>query len=288
MNLEVVGVLGAGTMGIGVAHVFAEHGYKVIVVDNKQQALFDFDSLLQKSYQAQRLLGQPKSELSEIRNRIVLSNDINLLSDCSYLIENTTESFEHKSELLKKINPILPKTCLIAINTSCIPITSLSQNVDSPERMVGIHFMNPVPMKSFVEIIKTPISSAETLDRVKAMLKSIGKSGKIVRDNPGFVINRVFMVTVNEAIKVYEEKLCDSPNDIDELFSKCLGQKMGPLMTADLIGLDTILFSLNVLYEESKNEMYRPANLLVELVNEGKFGPKTGEGIYQYKTSLIA
>lgn len=282
MNNKKVGVLGAGTMGVGIAHVFGEYGYDVIAIDKSPQSLAKFDELLEQSYKVQCFLGKPQSDLQTIKQRIQKSTDLQLLKDCDFLIENTTESEESKTKLLEQLNPILKSDCLIVINTSCIPILSLSKAVDHPERMVGIHFMNPVPVKTFVEIIKTNVLSAEALAKAKAMLQSIGKSGNEVNDHPGFVINRVFMVTINEAIKVFEEKLCQTPHQIDELFVKCLGHRMGPLMTADLIGLDTILYSLNVLQAEFNNAMYVPAKLLADLVAAGSLGRKTGIGLYQY------
>lgn len=277
-----VGVLGAGTMGVGIAHVFAEHDYEVIIVDHQQSVLDDLNIQLEKSYKTQCLLSKPKSSLSNIQNRIHKTTALSSLNGCAYLIENTTESPETKQELLAQLNSILTPDCIIAINTSCIPITSLSNMISSPERVLGIHFMNPVPIKHFAEIIKTKYTSANTLQKVKEMLASIGKEGNEVNDHPGFVINRVFMVTINEAIKVYEEKISESPAQIDELFVKCLGHRMGPLMTADLIGLDTILYSLNVLYTQFNNDMYKPSNLLLNLTEQGKLGRKTGEGLYQY------
>lgn len=277
-----VGVIGAGTMGIGVAHVFAEYGFEVIVVDNQPEALDKFDELLGKSYQTQCFLGKPQRSLEAIKANIHKTTDKSLLLSIDYLIDNSTESLEQKQALLSSLNKIIPATCLVIINTSCIPITSLCHYIDNPKRMLGIHFMNPAPIKPFTEIIKTPLTSEHVLNEAKEMLKCIGKSGHVLNDNPGFVINRVFMVTINEAIKVFEEKVSESASHTDDLFVKCLGHRMGPLMTADLIGLDTILHSLNVLNDSFKSEIYKPAQLLVDLVNQGKLGRKSGSGLYEY------
>ncbi len=281
--MKTVGIFGAGTMGIGVAYVFAEHNYNVILIDNQQSVLNKVDELLEQSYKTQCFFGNPKKKLDELKKLIHKSQDISELACCDYLIDNTTESFELKSSLLSQLKIIIKPDCLVVINTSCISIKSLTPFIDYPHRMLGIHFMNPAPIKSFVEIIRTNLTSQETLDRAREMLSSLGKSGVIVEDKTGFVINRVFMVTLNEAIKVFEENLCQTAAHIDELFVKCLGHKMGPLMTADLIGLDTVLHSLNVLYSEFQQEMYLPAKLLVDLVEQGQFGRKTGIGLYQYE-----
>lgn len=282
MEKKIIGILGLGTMGIGIAHTFAEYGYPVIAVDNQQAALNKFDELLEQSYKTQCFFEKPKSTLAAIKDRIQKTQDIHFLQDCDYVFDNTTESIENKNKLLADLNKFIKPNCIIAINTSCIPITSLSKYVDCPERMLGMHFMNPVPIKRFVEIIKTKTTSEKTLENIMCLLESIEKSGEIVNDFPGFVINRVFMVTINEAIKVLEEKICQTPNGIDDLFVKCLGHRMGPLMTADLIGLDTILYSLNVLHREFNNNMYLPAKLLVDLVDQGKLGRKSGQGLYNY------
>jgi len=277
-----VGILGAGTMGVGVAHVFAEYGYSVILVDTNPNALKKFDHALSQSYRTQCFLGKPQAKLESIQERIQTTTQLQSLETCDYLIDNSTESSFAKEQLLSQLKTIIKPDCLVIINTSCIPITSLAQCLDNPGRLLGIHFMNPAPVKSFVEIIKTRWTSKESLILAIDLLKSIGKSGNVVQDSPGFVINRVFMVTINEAIKVYDEQASVKPEEIDELYVKCLGHKMGPLMTADLIGLDTILYSLKVLHEELKQDIYLPAKRLVSLVTAGKLGRKTGAGIYHY------
>ena len=275
-------ILGAGIMGVGLAHNFAEHGFEVTLFDKNQKALDNFKSALSESYRLQCLVGHTKASLSEIINKIHVTNEAEHTREASYVVESTTENLSNKIDLLTIMNNYLNEDSIIAINTSCIPIKALNKHIRSPKNMLGIHFMNPVPLKSMVEIIKSDVTSTETIETSIALLKSIGKNGIIVNDSPGFVINRVFMVSINEAIKTLDEGVCHSPREIDDLFINCLGHKMGPLMTADLIGLDTIVNSLEVLYDEYKNDMYKPARMLSKLVNQGYFGKKAGKGFYDY------
>jgi len=286
MKPQEIGVLGLGTMGIGLAYTFSNYGYQVIAVDNNPLVLEQFDANLEDSFKTHCLFGKPKCSLDEIKTRITLSSNMSALNQCDFIVENTTELSDQKKILISELTKITKPNCIIAINTSCIPITNLTKHSNFAERVVGIHFMNPVAIKHFVEIIKTEKSIDQTLMDVKNLLLTIDKSGIVVNDHPGFVINRVLMVTINEAIKVFQEKICNKPHEIDELFVKCLGHRMGPLMTADLIGLDTILYSLNVLFEEFNNDMYKPAQLLIDLVKNNQLGRKTKLGIYDYEASI--
>ncbi len=277
-----IAIFGAGIMGVGLAHNFAEYGFEVVLVDNKKESINNVAKLLEESYRIQSMLAYPKVSLKEISEKIFTTADITYIKDIHFIVESTTENIDNKANLLKELNNNINENTILAINTSCIPIKKLSSHVRYPDNMLGIHFMNPVPIKSTVEIIKTNLTSEKTLSISIQLLKLIGKSGIVVNDSPGFVINRVFMVTINEAIKTLEENLCNNAKEIDDLFVRCLGHKMGPLMTADLIGLDTISFSLKVLYDEFQNDMYKPANLLQKLVNDGKLGRKVNAGLYNY------
>lgn len=277
-----VHLIGAGVMGTGLAHNFAENDFEVVLIDKSKDVIDGFEVALSKSYKTQCLLSSPKASFEEIWDRISITSDIRVINEAEYIIESTTENIKNKTELLRDLSRLIHDAAIIAINTSCISIRNLSQFIANPSRVLGIHFMNPVPIKHTVEVIKTKFTSQKTLDVSFSLLSLIGKNGIIVNDSPGFVINRVFMVTINEAIKTYEEKLCSSAKEIDDLFTKCLGHKMGPLMTADLIGLDTVLLSLEVLYDEYGKEMYKPSTLLVQLVDAGKIGKKVGLGFYEY------
>jgi 3-hydroxybutyryl-CoA dehydrogenase len=210
-----------------------------------------------------------------------LSTDYGSLQDADFVIENVTEKWEVKRPVYAQLDAVCPEHCVLASNTSCIPITRIGSVTQRPDRVIGMHFMNPVPMKPMVEVIRGYHTSPETIETAQALLAGMGKDCVIVNDSPGFVANRVLMLTVNEAIFLVHEGVSDAP-DIDQIFKDCFGHKMGPLETADLIGLDTILYSLQVLYESFSDSKYRPCPLLNQMVDAGLHGRKSGQGFYTY------
>jgi 3-hydroxybutyryl-CoA dehydrogenase len=268
-------------MGVGVAQSVAEHGHEVVLVDVSADALERAERELVRNVRMSRLLGKAKGDVEEILKLVTFTVDMGLLSTADFVIENATEDWDIK----KSIYPVLDKVCrpdvVFAANTSAISITRIAKLTTRPERVLGIHFMNPVPLKDTVEVIRGWHTTDDTIDVARALLAGIGKKAVVVRDSPGFVSNRVLMLTVNEAAFLVQDDVAPAA-DVDEIFRSCFEHKMGPLETADLIGLDTILQSINVLYESFQDSKYRPCPLLKKMVDAGLYGRKSGQGFYTY------
>ena len=213
---------------------------------------------------------------------IEATTDYSRLSDVDFVVENITEKWELKKEIYPKLDEICAPGVVFAANTSAISITRLAALTNRPEQVLGMHFMNPVPMKPTVEVIRGWHTSDQTLDTALKLLADMGKEGIVVADAPGFVSNRVLMLTVNEAVHLVAERVATA-EEIDRIFKSCFGHKMGPLETADLIGLDTILYSVEVLYESFNDGKYRPCPLLKQMVDAGLHGRKSGQGFYTYQ-----
>jgi len=196
-------------------------------------------------------------------------------------VENVVEKWDVKEDVYARIDAICPDRCVFAANTSAISITRIASATQRADKVVGMHFMNPVPMKKTVEVIRGYHSSDATMEIAQQFLTQMGKEGIVVNDSPGFVSNRVLMLTVNEAIFLVQDQV-SSAQDIDQIFKSCFGHQMGPLETADLIGLDTILYSIEVLYESFNDSKYRPCPLLKKMVDAGLYGRKSGRGFYTY------
>ncbi|MGH2478967.1 MAG: 3-hydroxyacyl-CoA dehydrogenase family protein, partial [Ktedonobacteraceae bacterium] len=204
-----------------------------------------------------------------------------LFTDVDFVIENATEKWEVKKPIYEQIDLICPREVIFAVNTSAISITRVGSVTKRPDQVIGTHFMNPVPMKNTVEVIRGYHTSTETIATTRDLLASMGKEGIVVNDMPGFVSNRVLMLTVNEAIYLVQDQVATA-EDVDRVFKSCFGHPMGPLETADLIGLDTILYSVDVLYESYNDSKYRPCPLLKKMVDAGLYGRKSGQGFYTY------
>lgn len=272
------GIVGGGTIGVGLALAVSDCGFPVTVIDNEPDVVESFARRLKAAQFAACLLGFTPREL---RGEVICSTDDTALRGVDIVIENVKESFELKSRVLMRIAEIVGPEPIVAVNSSCIPICRLAKCIPKPSRLIGAHFMNPVPLKPVVEVIRGAQTSEATVEKMQAHLRAFGKRSIVVEDGPGFVINRVLMVTINEAIKVLENGRA-SARDIDELFQGCLAHSMGPLATADLIGLDTIQDSLLVLEEYEGGEQFRPAPLLDEMVAKGWLGQKSGQGFHTY------
>ena len=284
MNIQVVGVVGAGVMGIGVSQNLAQTGYQVILVDISEAILESAEQEIKKNIRFQTLFNKEKKAGSpdEIVKKITFSTNYNLLDSADFVVENVTEKWDIKKEVYAQLDAICPERTVFAANTSAIPITRIASATKRAQNVIGMHFMNPVPMKSMVEVIRGYHTSDSTIEIAKSFLAQMGKECIIVNDSPGFVSNRVLMLTINEAIFLLQERVA-SASDVDKIFKTCFGHKMGPLETADLIGLDTILLSIEVLYESFKDSKYRPCPLLKQMVEAGLYGQKSKHGFYVYQ-----
>lgn len=282
-----VGVVGAGTMGVGVAQCFAEAGHPVVVVDNDPEALASGPARLRAGIRTAALLrrGAPRTRAgapaSRTESLVTWSAELADMAAALLVVECAREDEDVKEGLLRELDRLCGTETIFASNTSCIPISRLGSFTDRPDRVIGTHFMNPAPLKDAVEVIRAPETSGVTVERTEAFLARVGKHALVVRDAPGFVTNRVLMLTLNEAAAVLGEGTADAAT-VDRVFQDCFGHPMGPLRTADLIGLDTIADSLEVLRRHTGEERFRPCSLLARLVAEGKVGRKSGSGFYEY------
>ncbi len=281
--MQTIGVIGAGVMGVGVAQSLADSNHNVLLLDVSGEILDRAKKEIRNNLRLRAMLkkngGAPS--IDETLDRITTATDTSVLADADFVIENVTEKWEIKQRVYEEIDPICPPRCVFAANTSAIPITRIAATMKQPERVLGMHFMNPVPMKPVVEVIRGYHTAEETIQTALNLLTQMGKEGVVVNDSPGFVSNRVLMLTINEATFLVHERVA-SPEDIDKIFQKCFGHTMGPLATADLIGVDTILLSLEVLYESFADSKYRPCPLLKQMVDAGHLGRKARRGFFTY------
>lgn len=284
MKIQTVGVIGAGVMGIGVAQNLAQTDHNVILVDIKEEILDKAKQEIKNNIRFQSLLYKKDkpTNLEEALNKIEFSQNYKLLENADFVIENVIEKWDTKKQVYSLIDAICSADCVFAANTSAIPITRIASATKRADKVVGIHFMNPVPMKPMVEMIRGYHTSETTIEIAKKMLAQMGKECVLVNDSPGFVSNRVLMLTINEAIFLLQDQVATA-EDVDKIFKGCFGHKMGPLETADLIGLDTILYSIEVLYENFNDSKYRPCPLLKKMVDAGLHGRKNGKGFYVYQ-----
>lgn len=289
MEFHNVGVIGAGVMGIGLAQNLAETGHRVVLVDIDEKQLSKARDSIRTNVRMQAFF-QKKTAMPKpavILEKILFTTHYEELKVADFVVENVIEKWHVKQEVYRRIDSICSPNCVFAANTSAISITRIGSATTRPDRVLGMHFMNPVPLKSMVEVIRGFHTSPATLETGKRFLAEMGKECIVVNDMPGFVSNRVLMLTVNEAIYLVQDQVA-SAEDVDRLFKTCFGHKMGPLETGDLIGLDTILYSLEVLYESYNDDKFRPCPLLKKMVYAGLHGRKSGRGFYNYDESSIA
>ena len=289
MEFNTVGVIGAGVMGIGVAQNLAETGHRVVLVDIDEKQLTKARDSIRTNVRMQALFQKkaPAPKPAAVLEKILFTTDYDELKVADFVVENVIEKWDVKQEVYRRIDSICSSNCIFAANTSAISITRIGSATTRPDRVLGMHFMNPVPLKSMVEVIRGFHTSPATLEKGKRFLAEMGKECIVVNDMPGFVSNRVLMLTVNEAIYVVQDQVA-SAEDVDHIFKTCFGHKMGPLETGDLIGLDTILYSLEVLYESYNDDKFRPCPLLKKMVYAGLHGRKSGRGFYNYDESSVA
>jgi 3-hydroxybutyryl-CoA dehydrogenase len=278
-----IAVIGAGTMGNGIAHVFAQSGYAVTLVDISQAALDKALSTITKNLD--RLIA--KEKISESDKAATLANiAINTqladgVSKADLVVEAATENIDLKLKIFLDIDASAPANCILSTNTSSISITRIAAQTKRPEKVIGMHFMNPVPIMKLVEVIRGYATSDEVTHTIMDLSRNLGKEPVEVNDYPGFVANRILMPMINEAIISLHEGVA-GVNEIDTVMKLGMAHPMGPLQLADFIGLDVCLSILNVLYEGFGNPKYAPCPLLVNMVTAGKLGAKNGEGFYIY------
>ncbi|MET9819706.1 3-hydroxyacyl-CoA dehydrogenase NAD-binding domain-containing protein [Streptomyces sp. NPDC006355] len=283
MEFTTVGVVGAGVMGVGVAQNLAQTGHQVILVDVSEDVLENARRELRTSLRAFTLFNRDAGiDPAAVFEKIEFTTDYALLGKADFVVENVTEDWNIKQQVYRELDRICRPEVRFAVNTSAISITRVGSVTSRPQNVVGMHFMNPVPMKPMVEVIRGHHTTPETIDAARRFLAGMGKECIVVEDVPGFVSNRVLMLTINEAVFLVQDGVAP-PADVDRIFKTCFDHKMGPLATADLIGLDTILKSVEVLHESFNDSKYRPAPLLKKMVAAGLLGRKSGEGFFQYR-----
>jgi 3-hydroxybutyryl-CoA dehydrogenase len=279
---ETIGVVGAGTMGNGIAQVAARAGYSVVLSDVKdeflQRGLQAVDKSLQRDVDKQRLSSDEKQT---IIRRIKSTTELDELRGASFVIEAVTEDLGVKTELFKTLDKITPPETILASNTSSISITRLGAATNRPDKVIGMHFMNPVPVMKLVEVIRGIATSNETYERVRSLTEKLGKTALDCNDSPGFVSKRVLLPMINEAIFTLHEGVA-TRESIDGIMKLGMNHPMGPLELADFIGLDVCLAILNVLYDGLGDPKYRACPLLKRSVDAGWLGRKTARGFYEY------
>jgi 3-hydroxybutyryl-CoA dehydrogenase len=278
-----VGVIGAGVMGTGVAQTLAQTGHRVVLLDVSAAVLERARAELRDSIRMYPMLSRDRSlaGVEESLERIAFTTDYALLSEVDFIVENVVEKVDIKEKVWRALDEVAPEGCVFAANTSAVSITRIGGWTRRPARVLGIHFMNPVPLKPAAEVIRGFHTSQESLDAALGLLGAMRKEGIVVNDMPGFVSNRVLMLTINEAAWLIQDQVA-TVEDVDRIFVTCFGHSLGPLATADLIGLDTILYSIEVLYESYNDSKYRPCPLLRKMVDAGLHGRKSGRGFFDY------
>jgi len=278
-----VAVVGAGTMGNGIAHVFAQHGWETVLIDVSDEALGRGLATIKKNLERQEKKGVGSLEPgSRVLARIKTSTSLDAAKGAEIVVEAATENPKIKFEIFASLSRLLTPDSILASNTSSISITEIAKQTDRPAKVIGMHFMNPVPLMPLVEVVKSQETAEACVARVVEIAKVLGKTPVVVNDAPGFVSNRVLMPMINEAILCVQEGVATA-EAVDQVMTLGMKHPLGPLALADLIGLDVCLAILEVMVEGFADTKYRPARLLKEMVASGRLGRKSGVGFYVYR-----
>jgi 3-hydroxybutyryl-CoA dehydrogenase len=285
--MQTIGVIGAGVIGSSLSQHISSTGLNVLLLDISTAQLEEARKTIQRNMRLQVMFKKGKTEMDLGVKKGVISylTDFHKMAEADFVIECVTEKFEIKKEVFITLDEVCNENCIIATNTSAIPVRKLAELTRRKEKVIGLHFMNPVPLIDAVEMISCPLTSESTLETTRHFLTRINKEGILVNDSPGFVSNRTLMITINEAISTLQDGVAPAAS-IDKIFRSCFNHKMGPLETADLIGLDTILNTLEVLQEHFGNNKFAPCTLLKTMVAAGKLGRKSGSGFYNYNIEI--
>lgn len=282
MTFSTIGVIGAGVMGRGLTQTLAGFGMKVLLVDVSADILDAARREIAENMRLGTLFGKSTDNIPEAMDRITTTTDDGVLEAADFVVENITEREDLKKALYPRLDAVCRPGIPFAANTSCMSITRIASWTKRQDKVLGMHFMNPVPLKPVVEVIRGFHTSESTLDESRTFLKQMKKRAVVVNDLPGFVSNRVLMLTINEAIWLVQDQVA-RPKDVDRIFQSCFSHAMGPLATGDLIGLDTILLSLETLYTAYADPKFRPCPLLRKMVDAGLLGRKSGQGFFTYQ-----
>lgn len=282
MNIQKIMVIGAGQMGSGIAQVCAMAGFQVVLHDMKQEIAEKGLTFIQKQLQSQVEKGKlSEQDKDETLQRLTPSASIEDAKEVDFIIEAVIEKMEVKTTLFQQLDTIAPEQVILATNTSSLPITEIAASTKRPDRVIGMHFMNPVPVMKLVEIIRGLATSDEVYQQIEDLTKKLNKTPVEVKDFPGFVSNRILMPMINEAVFTVYEGVAE-PEAVDEVMKLGMNHPMGPLTLADFIGLDTCLYIMETLHEGFGDDKYRPCPLLRKYVKAGWLGKKSGRGFYQY------
>lgn len=284
MSELTVGVVGAGVMGISLAQALTAAGIDIVLTDSDPGVLETAPARLSA---AGRLARLSASKATASRGQLQLAGDLAAVKGCGLVIENVVEDQTVKADVHQRLDTVLGERAVVAVNTSAIPVTGLALGTTHPERMMGAHFMNPVASSAMVEVVRTAYTAPWALEALGHVLSLLGKESVVVNDAAGFVINRCLMMFVSEAAALLDDGVA-TPHQVDQLFRGCLGHRTGPLRTADIIGIDTIVHTLDVLGAHHDAERFAPAPRLLRMVADGRLGRKAGHGFYDYSDGETA